>query len=236
MAIAGDPRVVSRGEPRRTEALCELQHGVEANRAVAAHAGIGCLAGRVAADEAVHNLGAEALAQVERDVWDAHAVSQGARPGNRLGRAARALAVGAGSDHNPSVTPATWSPASSASCAAAALSTPRIATSVRRGRARAAAAPPRAPPSARWEGVGRERGAWRFGGISPPARRPRGSAVLDLRGGEEGLAVDQLDTALPAGARPHPLGVEAGLRDAVALHAPATRTRSPQAAPPAAAA
>src|SRR5688572_25447372 len=96
VAVARDARVVTGGEARRAERGGELEHGVEANLAVAAHAGVRGKARGVAVEEAVDHLGAKALAQVERDVRDTHAMSQRPGPGDRLRRAAGALAVRGG--------------------------------------------------------------------------------------------------------------------------------------------
>ena len=96
MLVARDARVVAGGEPGGAERLRELEHRVEADLAVAAHARVRGAAGGVAVEEAVHDLGAEALAQVEREVRDAHAMGELARAAHGLRRAAALLAVGAG--------------------------------------------------------------------------------------------------------------------------------------------
>jgi hypothetical protein len=94
--VAGDTRVVPGGEPRGAERAGQLEHGVEAHLAVAAHARVGRAPGGVALEEAIDHLGPEALAQVERYVRDAHAVGELPRSPDRLGRAARLVAVGRG--------------------------------------------------------------------------------------------------------------------------------------------
>jgi hypothetical protein len=55
-------------QPGSSERGGQLEHRIEAHLAVAAHAGVGGASGRVAGDEAVDDLGAEAIAQVERQV------------------------------------------------------------------------------------------------------------------------------------------------------------------------
>jgi hypothetical protein len=92
--VAGDARVVAGREPSSAEPVRELEHRVEADGSVAAHAGVRREAGGVAADEAVDDLGAETVAQVEGHVRDAHPVGKRAGAGDRLRRAAGALAVG----------------------------------------------------------------------------------------------------------------------------------------------
>jgi hypothetical protein len=96
MLVAGDARVVTGGEPGRAQRVGQLQHGVEAHLTVAAHARVRRAARCVAVQEAVDDLSPEALAQVERDVRDAHAVGEVASAAHRLGRAAALLTVGAG--------------------------------------------------------------------------------------------------------------------------------------------
>jgi hypothetical protein len=87
---------VAGGQAGGAEVLGEVQHRVEADAAVAAHARVRGAAGGVAVDEGVDHIGAEALAQIEREVRDAHAMSERAGSGHRLRRAAGARAVGAG--------------------------------------------------------------------------------------------------------------------------------------------
>ena len=150
--VARDARVVTGGEPSGAEAVGQLEHRVEANLTVAAHARVRSAARGVAVEEVVHHLGAEALAQVERDVRDAHARARGrARRARPAGSSSSCSPSVAGSDQSSSVTAITSSPASSASWAAAALSTPPlIATRVRRELGSDRAAPSfAAAPSAR---------------------------------------------------------------------------------------
>ena len=89
-----------------------------------------------------------------------------------------------------------------------------------RVRARAARRRPSRPRRAR--GAARRRrasAAWRLGGISPPSAPATSSGVIRAAV-EEGLALDQLDDGAAGGAGgAAALGVEAGLGDAVALHA-----------------
>ena len=67
-----DPRVVAGGQPRRAEPAGQLDHRVEADEAVAAHARVRRGAARVAGEEVVDDVAAKAVAQIEREVRDAH--------------------------------------------------------------------------------------------------------------------------------------------------------------------
>ena len=199
--------------------------------------GLGVAPPRVAGQEVVHHVGAEALAQVEREVRDAHPVRQRAGAGHRLRRAAARSPSVPGSDHSSSVTATTSSPASSASCAAAALSTPPLmATSVRSARGGSRSAPSRAAsPSARCSASAARSAACAAAGESPPSssaiaagRHARGVAA-------RGSPSTSSTAALPAArAAAQPLAS----KPASATRSPSTRTetrtRSPQAAPPAA--
>ena len=84
---------MTRGKPRRPEALGQFEHYVEADVPVAGDARVGGASLGVARDEAIDDLRAKAVAHVECDVRDAHLVSKLARAGHRLRRAAGALAV-----------------------------------------------------------------------------------------------------------------------------------------------
>ena len=97
------------------------------------------------------------------------------------------------------------------------------------------AAPARAAaPSARWSASAARAAAWRLRG-DQSAERVGDVVRGEARGVEERRALDQLDHGAAGGAGgAAALGVEARLGDAVALDRTATRTRSPQAAPPAA--
>ena len=87
--VARDARVVTCSKASGAEEVGQLEHRVKTNLTVAAHARVRSAAGGVAVEEVVHHLGAEALAQVERDVRDAHAAARG--------RARRALPAGSSS-------------------------------------------------------------------------------------------------------------------------------------------
>ena len=127
----------------------------------------------------------------------------------------------AGSAQSSSVTATTSSPASSASCAAAALSTPPlIATSVRRGCGASRGAPvARGRAERAVEGVGGELGGVALRGDEPAERR--GDVVgRDPSRLEERPALDQLDERAAGGdERAAAARVEAGLGDAIAVHA-----------------
>ena len=86
-------RVVAGGERRGAEAVGERDHRVEPDVAVAADARVRGHAGGVAGQERVHHPGAELLAQVEREVRQAHPVRDRAREADGVGRAARRLGV-----------------------------------------------------------------------------------------------------------------------------------------------
>ena len=236
--VARDARVVAGGEPRGAEGVGQLEHRVEAHLAVAAHARVRRAPGGVAVEEAVDHLGAEALAQVEREVRDAHPV------GER--RARRSRPAG-----------------SSSSCrrrwrgrprARASRQPPRRPRRARAGRprrcprrrswrracaARSAPAarlrPSRPAPSARCSASAASSAAWRLGGVSPP------SASATSSGGDPGRlqerpALHQLDDRAGSGrdARRSPRRRSPPRRSARPRSATAMRTRSPQAAPPAA--
>ena len=93
--VAGfrDPRVVARGQPVGAEAVGEVEHRVEADVAVAAHARVGGLSGGERGDERLDHAGAELVAQIDREVRKAHRVRERARLRDRGGRAAAALGV-----------------------------------------------------------------------------------------------------------------------------------------------
>ena len=92
----GDARVVARGQPRGAQPAGQREHRVEPHQAVAAHTGVGGLPGGIGVQEVVDDRGPELVAQVQREVGQAHAVGRRPRPGHGLGRAAAALPVGAG--------------------------------------------------------------------------------------------------------------------------------------------
>ena len=82
-------------ELRRAEAIGQGDHRVDAELAVAEHAGVGSAALRVAAQERADHAGAELVLEVEGQVRDAERVGDPAGAEHRLGRAAAALPVGA---------------------------------------------------------------------------------------------------------------------------------------------
>ena len=88
-----DPRVVTRGQVVGAETRGEVEHRVEANVAVAAHARVGGLSGGERGDERLDHAGAELVAEIDREVWKAHRVRQRPRLRDRGGRAAAALGV-----------------------------------------------------------------------------------------------------------------------------------------------
>ena len=88
-----DSRVMPGREPRRAGALREREQLAEAERAVAARAGVRRLAARIAANERLDDGAPELLAEVERHVREAEAVARAARRADRVGRAAGSLAV-----------------------------------------------------------------------------------------------------------------------------------------------
>jgi hypothetical protein len=96
LAVARDPRIVARGEAGGAERSRQLEHGVEADEAVAAHARVGGAAGLVLGQEVVHHRAAELVAQVEGEVGNAHALGEAPGPDHGLGRAAALLAVRGG--------------------------------------------------------------------------------------------------------------------------------------------
>ena len=135
-----------------------------------------------------------------------------------------------------SVTATTSLPASMASCAAAALSTPPLmATSVRSARGASRGAPSRAAsPMARCSASAVRSAAWAAAGErrAQPLRDGRGR---DARRVQQRPALHQLDGGAAGGSHGGATaGVEPRLRHAVLLEPHETRTRSPQAAPPAA--
>ena len=92
-ALGRAARVVPGGQRGGADAVGEGEHGVQAHVAVAAHARVGGQPGGVVGQPRLDDAGAELVAQVEGEVREAHAVGDGARPGHRAGRAARALGV-----------------------------------------------------------------------------------------------------------------------------------------------
>ena len=220
-AVPRDACVVPGREARRTEGVRQREHLIEAHLAVAAHARVGGAAGRVAVEEVVDHLGAEALPHVEGHVRDAHAVGEPPRAEHRLRRAAALFAVGCRvgpqlerdrHDLVPGVQRqlgrrcAVNSPAHRDERAPRAVAEPRPART-RHGAERAV------------QSVGRE-----LCGV--PLRRhettERGHNVLrpHSRYLEEGPALDQLDHSASRGdQRATALGVEARLDDTLALHA-----------------
>ena len=128
--VVGHARVVAGRERRGAEPRREVDHRVEPHAAVAAHARVRRQAGGVVVEPRLHDAGAERVAQVDREVRDAHAVRERARRAHGAGRAARALGVVLGvapelERHGRDLEP-------SLSSAATALSTPPlIATSTR---------------------------------------------------------------------------------------------------------
>ena len=92
-AVALDARVVPGGKAGGAQPRCEVQHALEAHEAVAAHARVGRPGLRVLFDEVVHHFLLERIAQVESHVRKSHPVRERAGAGDRLGRAAAALAV-----------------------------------------------------------------------------------------------------------------------------------------------
>ena len=92
-AVVRDARVVAGGQVRRAQAAGEVEHGVEPHVAVAAHARVRGEAGGVIGDPRVDDAGAKRVAQVERDVRQAHPVREPSRVAHRARRAAGALGV-----------------------------------------------------------------------------------------------------------------------------------------------
>ena len=92
-AVVGAPRVVAGRQRRGAEPVGELEHRIEADVAVAAHAGIRGQAVGVLAQPGIDDPVAKLVAQVEREVRHAEAVREapGAAHGGR--RAAGALGV-----------------------------------------------------------------------------------------------------------------------------------------------
>ncbi len=80
----GHARVVACGQSPAPQTVGQLEHGVEANVAVAAHAGIGRLTRGITRDEWLHDSFPELVAQVEREVGKPHRVRHG--PGLGHGR------------------------------------------------------------------------------------------------------------------------------------------------------
>ena len=91
-----DARVVAGPEDVGTGPRGEGDEDVEAERSVAAHARVRRQALRVALDERLDDLGAELLAQIERDVRQPEPVAGLARGDDGVGRAAGALGARAG--------------------------------------------------------------------------------------------------------------------------------------------
>src|SRR6218665_3105199 len=77
-----DPRVVAGRQPRRPEPLGELDHRIEADETVAAHARVRRGAARIAGEEVVDDVAAETVAQVECEVWDTHPLREPAGAAN----------------------------------------------------------------------------------------------------------------------------------------------------------
>ena len=141
----------------------------------------------------------------------------------------------AGSAHSSSVTATTSSPASSASWAAAALSTPPlIATSVRRGLWRSRGLPARATaPSERCRASAVSCAACRFGGTRPPSAATT-SAVPTAAASRKVPPSTSSTTALPAAiSAPQPSASKPASTTLSPSTRTVTRTRSPHGEPPA---
>ena len=142
----------------------------------------------------------------------------------------------AASAHSSSVTATTSCPASSASWAATALSTPPLmATSVRPALGSIAAAPARAAaPSARCRASAASSAAWRFDGTRPPSASLSSSGptrAASRKGAPSTSSTAALAAAMSA---PQPLAEKPASTTRSPSTRTASRTRSPQAAPPAA--
>ena len=92
-AVGRAARVVAGGQRGGAEAVGEVDHRVEADVAVAAHARVRRQARGVLGQPRLDDAGAEAVAQVEREVREAHAVGDRARRAHGAGRAAGGLGV-----------------------------------------------------------------------------------------------------------------------------------------------
>ena len=219
MLVARDARVVAGGELRGAERAGDREHRVEADVAVAAHARVGRAALGVALQEVVHDLGAEALAQVEREVRDAHAVGERAGAGHGLGRAAAELAVGGRvgpqlERHGDHLVARVERELRSGGRVHPAAHRDERAPRAGRERGRAVA---RGGAECAVEGVG--------GQLGCVARRGQQPAELlgyvvgrDARGVEQRSALDELHDRAAGGANGGAtVGVEAGLGDAVGL-------------------
>ena len=221
LGIARDAGVVTGREPGGAERVRELEHRVEAHLTVAANARVRGQAGRVAVEELVDNAGAKALAQVERQVREPHVVGQPAGAEHGLRRAAALVPIRGGvgpqlerdGDHLVA----------------------RVERELRGGRAVDPAAhrderPPRARAQLRNARLGdgpesavkSVRGKLRDVPLGPhePAQSGIDFVGADPGGVQEGAALDELDDgAAGGGERTAALGVEARLRDPVALDA-----------------
>src|SRR5439155_2332943 len=93
-AILDDARVVTGGEPVRTRPPRELEQPPEAERPVAANAGIRRLAARIRMHERIDDRLTELVAKVERHVRHPERVTGLACGDDGLGRATGALRVG----------------------------------------------------------------------------------------------------------------------------------------------
>ena len=88
-----DPGVVPRRDPGGAQPVGDLRDRREAERAVAAHAGVGGAPAGVRRHEVVDDRPPEAVTQVDRQVRDAEGVARPARGSHRVGRAAGPLGV-----------------------------------------------------------------------------------------------------------------------------------------------
>ena len=202
--------------------------------AVAAHARVRRQAARRVRQPRLDDAGAELVAQVEREVRQAHAVRERAGAAHGVGRAARALAVVLGVAPELERHGDDLAPSRAVSSAATALSTPPlIATSVRSVAARS---------RRRARGRGAERAVQRVGGEvgrveladAQPAELGGDRRAVDAGRLQQRRACDELDRRARRGdRRAAARGLESGVADPVVLDRDRRWTRSPHAAPPA---
>ncbi len=91
--VAVDARVVAGRELASSQPGGEIEHRVEAHRAVAAHARVGREASRVIGQPRLHDAGAKLGAQVDREMGHAEIVRERASAAHGLSGAAAGLAV-----------------------------------------------------------------------------------------------------------------------------------------------
>ena len=227
------------GERLRAEPLAELEHRVEAHVAVAAHARVGRQAGVVVGEPTVDDAGAELGAQVDREVRHAEAVGKLARAAHGLRRAAARLAVVLGVrpqlERDADGLGAVAGDEQRGDCTVDTAAHRDEHARRGRGEPRLLA---RGPAERAVQGIGGELGGVALGGAEPAELR-FDLLGADPRGLEQRDAADQADGGAAGGdRRAAATRVEAGIEDpaggAALIDASEMRTRSPQAAPPAA--